>query len=168
LSRLASLFSTRLIISLRTAIPQRLSTSHTSRVLTETTAPRPPSRCLCTCQSRQVLPNLPDLHTLILFAAFSMLAGVVPAASVCLFRRPNFFNNVCRSAAAHGFLPAKRRLFLSQDVKHGLDYRRQQAGLAAGLYVVLYGGLSSLITNESPQEASYKPRPPARGAARDA
>jgi len=43
-----------------------------------------------------------------------MLAGVVPAASVCLFRKPNFFNNVCRNAAAHGFLPAKRRLFLSK------------------------------------------------------
>jgi hypothetical protein len=39
-----------------------------------------------------------------------MLAGVVPAASVSLFRKPNFFNDVCRNAAAHGFLPAKRRL----------------------------------------------------------
>jgi hypothetical protein len=40
--------------------------------------------------------------------------------------------------------------------------------LAAGLYVVPDGVLPSLIPNESPQEASYKPRPPACGAARDA
>jgi hypothetical protein len=96
-----------------------------------------------------------------------MLAGVVPAASVSLFRKPNFFNNVCRSAAPRIFTSQKTPVPL-QDIKHGLDYRRQQAGLAAGLYVVLYGDLSSLITNEGPQEASYKPRPPACGAARDA
>jgi hypothetical protein len=36
----------------------------------------------------------------------------------------------------------------------------------AGFYVVLNGGHLS-IPNEGPQEAFYKPRPPACGAARD-
>jgi hypothetical protein len=92
----------------------------------------------------------------------------VPAASVSLFRKPNFFNDVCRSAAAHGFLPAKRRLFLSKISNTDLTIDANRPALAAGLYVVLNGDLSSLITNEGPQETSYKPRPPACGAARDA
>jgi len=65
-----------------------------------------------------------------------MLAGVVPAASVSLFRKPNFFNNVCRSAAADGFLPAKRRLFLFKI--SNTDLTIDAGRLAAGLYVVLY------------------------------
>jgi hypothetical protein len=39
-------------------------------------------------QSRQILPNLPDFHTLILLAAFLMLVGVVPAALASLARSP--------------------------------------------------------------------------------
>ncbi len=97
-----------------------------------------------------------------------MLARVVPATSVSLFRKPNFFNDVCRSAAAHGFLPARRRLFLSKILNTDLTIDADRPAPAAGLYVVLYGDLSSLIPNESPQVASYKPRPPACGAARDA
>jgi hypothetical protein len=58
-------------------------------------------------QSRQVLLNLPNpLHTLILFAAFLMLVGVVLDASASLSRRPSFFNEVSHRAAARGFLPA--------------------------------------------------------------
>jgi len=101
-----------------------------------------------------------------LFAAFSMLAGVVPAASVSLFRT-SFFNDACRSAATHGFLPAKKRLFLSKISNTDLTIDADRPTLAAGLYVVLYGDHLS-IPNEDPQETSYKPRPPACGAARDA
>ncbi|MFZ8808182.1 MAG: hypothetical protein ACO2PN_08755 [Pyrobaculum sp.] len=70
-----------------------------------------------------------------LFAAFSMLAGVVPAASVSLFRT-SFFNDACRSAAAHGFLPAKKRLFLSK-ISNTDFIDADRPTLAAGLYVVL-------------------------------
>jgi len=71
-----------------------------------------------------------------LFAAFSMLAGVVPAASVSLFRKPNFFNYASRSAAAHGFLPAKKHLLLSK-ISNTDFIDADGPALAAGLYVVL-------------------------------
>jgi hypothetical protein len=139
LNRLASPFSTRLIMSLRTVCSQRLSTPHTSRIRTETTVSRPPSRCLCTCQSRQVLPNLPNLHTLILFAAFLTLVGVVPAASASCVRRPSLLNDASLNAAAaqtHGFLPAKSLLFLSK--MSSADLTTGAGRPAAGLYVVLW------------------------------
>jgi hypothetical protein len=86
----------------------------------------------------------------------------VPAASVSLFRKPNFFNDACHSAAAHGFYQPKTS---------PLQILNTDMTIAAGLYVVLYGVLygGHLPTpTEGPQETSYKPRPPACGAARDA
>jgi hypothetical protein len=73
-----------------------------------------------------------------------------------------------RQPQARGFLPAKSLLFLPKTSSAVLTTDAGRPALAAGLYVVLYGGLSSLIPTEGPQEASYKPRPPACGAARDA
>jgi hypothetical protein len=100
-------------------------------------------------QGRQVLPHLPDLHTLILPAAFLMLTV---AASASAFKRPNLLN------AAHGFLPGRSSfLFKMSSAVSTTD---------AGLYVVLGDHLST--PTKGPQETSYKPRPPACGAARDA
>jgi len=64
-------------------------------------------------------------------------------------------------------LPA-RRSFLSKISNAVSTTDASGAALAAGFYVVLYGDPSSLIPTEGPHEASYKPRPPACGAARDA
>ncbi len=43
-----------------------------------------------------------------------MLTGVVPAASASIVKRPSLLNDAGHNAAAHGFLPAKIRLFLSK------------------------------------------------------
>jgi len=167
LSRLASPFSTRLIISLRTAIPHAY----------------PPHTHRASSQKPQPHAHIPDASAhakagryCLIFQTF--IPSYCSPRSLCwleLCQPPPSASSESLISSTTSAARGRPRIFTSQktpvplqDIKHGLDYRRQQAGLAAGLYVVLYGGLSSLIPNESPQEASYKPRPPACGAAGDA
>ncbi len=67
---------------------------------------RRPRLCVFTCAAGDAKAELADtaysnpLHTLILLAAFLMLAGVAPAASASLFRSPSFLNDVSHNAVA--------------------------------------------------------------------
>jgi hypothetical protein len=86
-------------------------------------------------QGGEVLPYLPDLHTLILFVAFLILAGVVPDASVSLLKSPSLFNDASRNAAAHthGFFPARSLLFLSRISTADLTIDAGRSTLAANV-----------------------------------